>query len=225
MNILYLDKYITVCEKPIGTLSEGEGQAALPTILSKELSARGEDNLTVIPVHRLDKDTTGVIVYARTSAAAAALSSSIANGSFKKQYLAVLCGTPTEESGTLTDLLFYDRKRNKSFVADRKRNGVKSASLDYCLLDTSGDYSLVSVNLHTGRTHQIRVQFASRGLPLAGDRRYGAPKSDAPSIALCAHRLTFPHPKNGALLSFTADVPRTFPWIFFDKALDNHIKR
>lgn len=220
MKLLYLDNYIVVCEKPVGTLSEGEGDNCLPTLLSDALSGAGESNTAVFPVHRLDKDTVGVTVYARTPSAAAALSASITGGSFKKQYLAVLCGTPDEPSGTLSDLLYYDRKRGKSFVVDRQRKGVKSAVLDYSLISVSDPYSLVSVRLHTGRTHQIRVQFASRGLPLAGDRRYGAPKDNVPSIALCAHKLTFPHPESGEKMSFTADVPTDFPWNFFDKALD-----
>lgn len=215
MKILYLDQYIVVCEKPSGTLSEGEGENALPTMLSRKLAELGEKNVAIFPVHRLDRDTVGVTVYARTATAAAALSAAITGGLFKKQYLAVVCGMPEESGGTFTDLLYYDRKRGKSFVVDRDRKGVKSATLDYTLLQTVNGLSLVSVTLHTGRTHQIRIQFASRGLPLAGDRRYGAPKDAAASIALCAHRLSFPHPKTRQTMTFTANIPNCLPWTFF----------
>lgn len=221
MKIIYLDKYIVVCEKPSGTLSEGEGENALSTILSQELSKLGEKNTDIFPVHRLDRDTVGVTVYARTAAAAAALSTAITEGKFKKQYLAVICGAPEESQGSFTDLLYYDRKRGKSFVVDRERKGVRSATLDYTVIQAFKEYSLVSISLHTGRTHQIRVQFASRGFPLAGDRRYGAPKSTVTSVALCAHTLSFPHPMTRQTMTFTADKPNCLPWIFFDKILDN----
>ncbi len=223
MKIIYIDEYVAVCEKPSGTLSEGEGENSLITLLSSELSSRGERNTSVFPVHRLDKDTVGVTVYARSAAAAAALSAAITNGDFKKKYFAVLCGTPSEGEGELCDLLYYDRSRGKSFGVDRERRGVKSARLKYRLLQSERGFSLVEVELFTGRTHQIRVQFASRGLPLAGDRRYGAPKTDVEKIALCAYSLTFPHPKSGEVLNFTVDTPKTLPWTFFDKMLDNNV--
>ena len=221
MEIIYIDKYVVVCEKPAGTTSEGEGDNSLITLLSRELSSRGESNTCVFPVHRLDKDTVGVTVYARSSASAAALSSAITEGRFMKKYFAVLCGAPKEKEGELCDLLYYDRTRGKSFVVERERKGVKSARLKYLLLQTAEDFSLVEVELFTGRTHQIRVQFATRGTPLAGDRRYGAPKTDVERVALCAYSLTFPHPKSGELLSFQIDAPKTLPWTFFNKTLDS----
>lgn len=221
MEIIYIDKYVVVCEKPSGTLSEGEGNNSLITLLSHKLSSRGESNTSVFPVHRLDKDTFGITVYARSSASASALSSAITEGRFIKKYFAVLCGEPKEKEGELCDLLYYDRARGKSFVVGKERKGVKTARLKYRLLQTAGDLSLVEVELFTGRTHQIRVQFASRGTPLAGDRRYGAPKTDVLKVALCAYSLTFPHPKSGELLSFRIDAPKTLPWTFFDKILDS----
>ena len=216
MKILFYDKHIIVCDKRAGELSEGEGKDALPTLISERLSTLGEKNTQVLPVHRLDRETSGVIVFARDSASAAALSAYIQDGSFKKQYLAVLTGQPEHRSGTLCDLLFYDRRRGKSFVVDRKRAGVKQAVLDYTELCRADSLSLVSVTIHTGRTHQIRVQFASRALPLVGDRRYGAPRSEAPSVALLSRTLGFPHPSSGELLEFTAAVPESYPWTFFD---------
>ena len=139
----------------------------------------------------------------------------------KKEYLAVVCGVPQERSGSMTDLLFYDRRVGKSFVADRPRKGVKEARLDYTVIESQGKRSLVRILLHTGRTHQIRVQFASRGLPLAGDRRYGAPAGDK-TMALCSHTLTFPHPKTGERMSFCY-VPTPAegsPWAPFAKAIE-----
>ena len=216
MDILFTDKHIIVCEKPSGTVCEGEGENALPTLLSRHLAEIGEKNTAIFPVHRLDKETVGVCVFARTSQAAAALSESITKGELDKEYLAVVCGAPEKSSDTLTDLLYYDRARGKSFVVNRQRNGVKKASLDYELMDTREGLSLLRIRLHTGRTHQIRVQLASRGLPLAGDRRYGAPKNGISTVSLCAHRLCFPHPVGGEQMQFSVSPPTTQPWSLFE---------
>jgi len=211
--ILYLDESIIVCHKPIDTLCEGDTKASLPYLLSQELRARGEQKNDIFVVHRLDRTTEGVMVFARTSAAAASLSRAIADRSTVKEYLAVVCGKPEKECGTLTDLLFYDRARGKSFVVQRERKGVKSATLDYELIEHRAPYSLLRVHLHTGRTHQIRVQFASRGMPLCGDRRYGAPPSDSP-ILLCAHKLSFAHPKTNEPMQFSC-LPTATKWTDF----------
>lgn len=220
MKILYYDSEIIVCQKPAGVLSEGEGENALPYLLSRELSGLGENNTAVLPVHRLDKETVGVTVFARTKAAAAALSESIRSGELKKQYLAVVHGVPEKPRGTLEDILFFDRKRGKSFVVDRERKGTKKAALDYELIGTVGDTSLLRIELHTGRTHQIRVQFSSRHLSLMGDRRYGAPKETSASLALVAYRLQFPHPKTHRKMEFFAEIPQSDPWTMFSTYLD-----
>ncbi len=191
----YSDDQIVVCEKPFGTLSEGEGARALPSLLKKKLGGN------IYPVHRLDRETTGLLVFARTSDAAAHLSRQITEGSLQKEYLAILCGTPDEPRGTLSDLLFYDRGRGKSFVVAKERKGVKRAELTYELLAEKGERSLVRVHLLTGRTHQIRVQFASRRLPLVGDRRYGAP-ADGAAHSLHSYHLSFTHPKDGTPMEF-----------------------
>lgn len=169
-------------------------------MLSAYLRERGEDDC-LFPVHRLDKETEGLMVYARHTKAAAALSRSLTEGNMQKEYVAVVCGIPEKTAGELTDRLFYDHKRGKSFVVDRMRKGVKEAKLTYTVLETKNEHSLLHIALLTGRTHQIRVQFASRGLPLAGDRRYGAPEEGC-RLALCAYRLRFPHPATGEPLSF-----------------------
>lgn len=201
MNILYQDEHLVVCVKPSGVLSQGDdkGRANMPSLLSELLGRE------VFPVHRLDLEVSGVMVYAKTAKAAAKLSSLVSSHEdFCKEYLAVLEGVPSEQEAVLEDLLFHDVKRNKSFVVDRKRNGVKQAKLFYRLLETAetegGTRSLVRVRLYTGRTHQIRVQFASRGLPLVGDRRYGAQKNET-GIALCSCHLSFCHPITGEKIS------------------------
>lgn len=209
VHIVYADGQVIVCRKSAGWLSEGEGEQALPTLLARTLGERSEANTAVFPVHRLDRETEGLMVYARTSAAAAALSAAIAEGRLQKEYLAVLCGTPAEPEGELRDLLFYDRRRGKSYVVDRERRGVKEAVLRYRVIRTEGAHTLVWVRLLTGRTHQIRVQFASRGLPLRGDRRYGASKG-AGGLALLACRLRFPHPTTGETMEFEVETENFF---------------
>jgi 23S rRNA pseudouridine1911/1915/1917 synthase len=203
IEILYKDKYILVCRKPAGLLCEGEGKDSLPALLSDQLKDVGE-RAELFTVHRLDRETEGIVVFARSSVAAAKLSEQITDGLWRKIYLAYLWGVPEVESGRLCDLLYYDRRLSKSFVVDRERKGVKSAHLDYETVARSADgkRTLVRIELGTGRTHQIRVQFASRGLPLCGDRRYGAPKESGNNIALAAVSLDIIHPKTNGPMHF-----------------------
>ena len=207
--ILYLDNAILVCVKPAGILSQGapEGGTDLPVLLSRQCGGQ------VYPIHRLDRGVGGVMVYARTKPAAGALSRAVQLGALKKEYLCIVSGGPEAAEGIYRDLLFHDSTRNKTFVVQRLRKGVKEASLSYRVLDTSGTRSLVRIQLHTGRTHQIRVQFASRGMPLLGDRKYGG--EPAEQIALWSCHLSFPHPDTGAALSFqqspAGTVWHTFP--------------
>ena len=199
-EIVYFDKDVCVCIKPRGVLSEGEGQNCLPLLLRDGLAQRGV-NSAVFPVHRLDKDTEGFMVYALNPKAAAHLSRQIQDGEFQKEYIAELCGVPEKNSDELCDLLFFDRKRWRSYVVERERKGVKSARLFYTLLSAEEKYSTVRVKLYTGRTHQIRVQFASRGMPLRGDRRYGAP-ADSGDFSLRSCFLSFIHPTTMERLTF-----------------------
>ena len=176
MEILYTDKDIVVCIKPVGMDSEHEVPQALGG--------------TVFTLHRLDKNVGGVMVYARTKQAAAALSKAIQQGTMVKEYVALVHGTPPEQ-GDWQDLLWKDSTKNKVFVVKRERKGVKKARLEFNRL-SQGETSLVHVRLHTGRSHQIRVQFASRGYPLVGDRKYGG-RDDAAAPMLFSCRLTFPY--------------------------------
>lgn len=190
MEILFHDRDIAVCIKPVGMDAEHQ----VPDAIKSEL---GGD---CFPVHRLDLGVGGVMVYARTKSAAAALSRAIQNGDVVKEYVAVVHGAPPE-GGVLEDLLFKDSRKNKVFVVSRPRNGVKAAKLEYRRLQQNDDTSQVLIRLHTGRSHQIRVQFASRGFPLVGDRKYGA-RDNAASPMLFSCRLTFPH--HGKTVTFTA---------------------
>ena len=193
MEILEQNAAYVVCIKPVGVPAQGEGANALPARLAAELN--GE----IYPVHRLDQTVGGVMVYARTKQAAAALSRAIQEGRMEKDYFAVLTKPMADASGTLRDLLYHDRVKNKTYVVKRKRNGVKEAVLDYETLASGAEGTLVRVHLHTGRTHQIRVQFASRGCPLAGDGKYGG-KGSAP--LLWSYRLAFPDPRDGTMRIF-----------------------
>ena len=189
MGILYSDQEIVVCVKPVGLDSESEVPAALKELLGGE----------VFTLHRLDKNVGGVMVYARTKAAAAALSKAIQEGRLVKEYVAMVHGTPPER-GDWEDLLWKDSKKNKVFVVKRMRGGVKKARLEFTRL-TAGEESLVRIRLHTGRSHQIRVQFASRGYPLVGDHKYGA-RDSSPAPMLFSCKLSFPY--RGKTLQFEA---------------------
>lgn len=179
MEIIYSDKDFAVCVKPVGLDSEAEVPAALKEALGGD----------IFPIHRLDKNVGGLMVYARTKPAAAALSRSVQEGSMVKEYVALVHGTPPE-SGDWEDLLWKDSKRNKVFAVKRMRGGVKQARLEFKRL-TQGETSLVRIRLHTGRSHQIRVQFSSRGFPLVGDHKYGS-RDETPAPMLFSCCLTFP---------------------------------
>ena len=189
MDILYSDKQIIVCVKPIGLDSEAEVPAALKEQFGGE----------IFPIHRLDKNVGGVMVYARTRQSAAALSKAVQEGTMVKEYVAMVHGTPPLE-GDWQDLLWKDSQKNKVFVVKRERRGVKKARLEYVVL-SQGQESLVRIHLHTGRSHQIRVQFSSRGFPLVGDHKYGSrDEKTAPMLFSC--RISFPY--QGTLRNFEA---------------------
>jgi 23S rRNA pseudouridine1911/1915/1917 synthase len=200
-EIIYSDSDIVVCVKPAGVLAEdspGGIGVSLPSLLKESLGAE-----EIYCVHRLDAGTRGLMVFARSRKAAASLSKAIQDGLFVKEYEALVHGVPESEEGgrELCDYLLKDSAKNKVYVVKSLRKGVREARLVYTVKEIRGETALVRVRLITGRTHQIRVQFASRGFPLVGDRKYGA-KDDAKNIALCAAAVTFPHPLTGEQMRF-----------------------
>ena len=206
MEILYQDKDILVCIKPARVLSTDE-PGGLPDLLREALADPKADIRTV---HRLDRVVSGVMVLARNAKAASELSRQVRENELHKEYLAVVHGVPAG-SGTLRDLLGRDKARKMTFVAPEPAKGVQEAVLDYVLLNTDGKISRVKIRLHTGRTHQIRVQFASRGFPLVGERKYSE-RNDPCEIALFSHKIGFTHPKTGEAMEFSAQPPTTEPW-------------
>ena len=187
MELLHVNADFAVCIKPVGLDAEQQVPAALRQQLGGE----------IFTLHRLDKNVGGVMVYARTKAAAAALSKTIVQGDMVKEYVAMVHGTPPPK-GDWTDLLFKDSRKNKVFVVKRQRTGIKEARLTY-RRETAGEQSLVRIRLYTGRSHQIRVQFASRGFPLVGDHKYGSrDAAEAPMLFSCC--ISFPY--QGALQRF-----------------------
>ena len=207
IKILYADRDIALVIKPVGISSENEG---MPAILAKQLNKK-----EVFPVHRLDMAVGGLMVYTLSKKAAAGLSAQIAERKLQKEYLAVVQGAPAEPRGIMQDLMFKDKAKNKSYVVKRKRAGVKDASLEYETLEHHTDFSLQHITLHTGRSHQIRVQFSSRKMPLVGDVKYGSIYRDCP-IALWSYALSFKHPITGEALSFTALPESSYPWNEFE---------
>ena len=203
MHIIFEDENIVVCRKERGVLSQRDSKGAKNMIDMLEEHCKAE----IYPIHRLDKDVGGVMVYAKNSTGAAELSKQVAERSFDKIYLARVHSCPEQQQGRMEDLLFFDRGKNKSFVVKKERRGVKKAVLEYECLRKENDSTVVKVKLLTGRTHQIRVQFASRKMPLFGDRRYGA-NDEEKHIALWSHSISFSHPATGEKMHF--EIPCDF---------------
>ena len=208
INILYEDNHLLVAYKPINILSQSDDTldedflSMLKRYIKEKYNKPG--NVYLGLVHRLDRPTSGVMVFAKTSKAASRLSAQISKHRFSKSYMAVVCGkVPT--SGKFTDKLFKDRKNNISYVS----SAGKEATLSYELVSYKDGFSLVKVNLETGRSHQIRVQFSSRGYPLYGDYKYGGPKGQ---LALFAYSLEFYHPITKKKMSFCLELPDRYPF-------------
>ena len=207
LEILYADRDILVCIKPARVLSTDE-PGGLPSLIR---SALGDAKADVRTVHRLDRVVSGVMVLARNAKAASELSRQIRDDEFEKEYLAVIHGKPENDSGTLTDLLYLDKARRMTMVASEPGKGVQEAILDYAVLNTNYEMTRVQIKLQTGRTHQIRVQFASRNMPLIGERKY-CTLEDPCEIALWSHRIAFTHPGTGKPVEFSKAPPLIFPW-------------
>ncbi len=213
MQILYEDKFLVIAVKPVGVLSEDTPDGScMPALLRQHYRAHGQTDF-IATVHRLDKVVGGVMLFSRRKEITGRLTALVSEHRLTKEYLAVLRGHPEKTEDTLTDLLFRDSRVNKSFVVDRMRKGVREAELEYRELSRTDTLSLVRIKLHTGRTHQIRVQFSHRGLPLLGDIRYGS-KADC-STALWSYHLAFTHPVTGKEVDVTCPPPDTYPWTLF----------
>ena len=212
VKILFEDEHIIICEKQVGMLSEDSASdESLPNILKKLTGSE------IYTLHRLDKPVGGVIMYAKTKKSAAAFSAIIADNKLEKTYLAVTDGHIEKKTGEMHDLLFKDSRKNKTFVVKRMRKGVKEAVLNYEVLQESDELSFVKVKLVTGRSHQIRVQFASRKTPLTGDGKYGS-RNNRCSISLWSHSLSFTHPLTSESMTVSS-MPdmNIYPWCEFRK--------
>lgn len=227
IDILYEDKYLLICKKPIGVLSQpdtGDGEDMLSLLKAYLKEKKEKDYIGLI--HRLDRNVGGAMLFSKKEFITSKLSTAIQQRDhFTKEYLAVVHGCPEEQKGRYEDLLFKDSKLNKSFVVKRTRKGVKDASLEYEVLEsiTEGDkqLSLVRVLLHTGRTHQIRVQFSSRKMPLLGDGKYGS-RDNRCDTALWSYHLGFLHPQNGEEINAYALPPEIYPWNLFQMSEIEH---
>lgn len=206
MEILYMDRDVIVCIKPPRILSTDE-PGGLPDLVRQDL---GDPKANVRTVHRLDRVVSGVMVLARSAKSASELSRQIREGEFAKEYLAVLHGIPAKREDTLRDLLGRDNARKMTYVAQEPGKDVQEAVLDYQVVSQSKELSHVKIQLHTGRTHQIRVQFSSRGMPLVGDKKYGF--GEDCDVALWSYRIAFHHPKTGEYMTFCKEPPAVFPW-------------
>lgn len=210
MEIVYKDNDIIVCIKPQRVLSTDE-PGGVPDLVREAL---GNPDADVRTVHRLDRVVGGLMVLARNAAAASELSRQVRDNEFQKEYLAGVHGRPEEDAGRFYDLLFRDKARKMTMVAEELGKGVQPASLRYRVLAYKDGMSKVRIQLETGRTHQIRVQFASRGLPLVGERKYSTLEDDC-EIALWSYRIAFTHPATGEEMEFAVEPPDVYPWNVF----------
>ena len=205
------DKRIIVCVKPAGVLST-DVAGGVPSLVREAL---GDDHACVRTVHRLDAAVSGLMLLARSKKAASVLGQQVMERRFEKEYLAVIHGAPEQEEGSFSDLLQRDKARRMTYVVSAPEKGAQSALLDYRVLAKKDGYSLVRIRLHTGRTHQIRVQFSSRGMPLLGDGKYGARDHGCP-IGLWSYRLTFAHPTKKGQTVDVFQLPTDAPFDLFE---------
>ena len=208
MELVYQDEDIVVCVKPPRVLSTDE-PGGMP-----ELGRQALGTADIRTVHRLDRVVSGLMVLARNAKSASELSRQIREDQFQKEYLAVIHGAPEQDTGELRDLLFRDKARKMTMVATEPAKGTQEAILTYQVLAKTDTMCRVRIQLQTGRTHQIRVQFASRGLPLVGERKYSTIEDDC-EIALWSYRLAFAHPKTGEPMEFVLEPPGVYPWVDF----------
>lgn len=209
MELIHVDRDIVVCIKPPRVVSTDE-PGGLPDLVREAL---GDSNIRT--VHRLDRVVSGLMVLARTKRSASELSRQIMAGEFDKEYLAVIHGIPAAAEGTLRDLLLRNKQERKTYVVTETGKDVQEAILNYRVISGTETLSKVRIELVTGRTHQIRAQFSSRGLPLVGDRKYGS-QEDSCEIALWSHRIAFNHPYTRKRMEFIQSPPPAYPWTILE---------
>ena len=220
VKVIYEDNHLLVVEKPVNILSQGDNTNdkdmvnLLKEFLKEKYNKPG--NVYLGLVHRLDRPVGGVMVFAKTSKAASRLSEQVRNKTFKKTYKAVIHGKMPEKSGTLTDYLYKNKKTNMVSSVSKNHKEAKYAELDYVTEGNSGKFSMVRVNLKTGRSHQIRVQFSSRKHPLFGDQRYGQNvNKPGQQIALWSYKIEIVHPTTKEKMEFISNPPEEYPWDMF----------
>lgn len=212
-QILYEDNHLLALNKLPGQIAQGDktGDTPLADLVKAYIKERDTKpgNVFCGVIHRLDRPVSGVILLAKTSKALSRMTQLVKERDFSKCYWAVVKNAPAEPVGTLEDWLVKDEMHNKSRVAAEGSRGAKLASLDYRVIGVSdGGYTLLEVNLHTGRHHQIRCQLAHIGCPIKGDLKYGAPRSNQDgSISLHARMLSFSHPVTHSQITITAPCP------------------
>lgn len=207
MEILKETDNIIVCVKPAGVLSTDE-PGGMPSLVREAI---GKPDASICTVHRLDRVVSGLMVLAKNKAAASALSEQIMVRTFEKEYLAVIHGCPGEAAGTFRDLLRRDKSERKTYVAQAPEKGVQEAILHYSVVAKDRESSLVRISLETGRTHQIRVQFSSRAMPIVGDKKYSSLEENC-DIALWSYRLVFHEPLSGERIDISLPPPEQYPW-------------
>ncbi len=216
MTVLYENDHIAICEKPVGIIS----QSTSDRTGFADMAAERFGYAAII--NRLDTQVGGAVLFAKNPKSASLLSEMASDHTICKIYLAVVEGRPAEDRGVYEDLLFKDSRKNKSFVVQRMRKGVKKASLEYEVIDTvqfnGKTLTLVKIKLHTGRTHQIRVQFSSRKMPLSGDGKYGS-KDNGCSVSLWSHSISL-HVAKADISAVSVPPAETYPWNLFNK---NHV--
>lgn len=220
--ILYEDNHVIVVLKPqnVPTCEDESKDKDLLTMVKEYIKRAYQKtgNVYVGLVHRLDRPTGGVMVFAKSSKAAARLSEGMKTGDFEKRYYTVLVNPPKEKKATLTNYLKKNAVTNMVYVTGSAVEGAKLARLDYAVLEEKDDLALADVRLHTGRSHQIRVQMSAIGSPVYGDMRYGGEKAVKGNLALWAYYLSFTHPTTGERLVFRVQPPEGRPWDLFDTA-------
>lgn len=220
IRVIYEDNHLLVVEKPVNILSQGDDTNdkdmvnLLKDYIKKKYNKPG--NVYIGLIHRLDRPVGGVMVFAKTSKAASRLSEQVRNKTFNKTYLAIIHGNMKSGEDTLKDFLYKNKKTNMVTVVKKNHKDAKEAELDYKILNFKENLSLVQVNLKTGRSHQIRVQFSSRKHPLYGDQRYGKEINKVgQQIALWSNKIELYHPTTKEKMEFTCHTPDKYPWNIF----------